>query len=125
MSLTGEKMHTKKGFTLIELMIVVAIISVLSSVAIPAYQNYLEETADNACLAESNTYAKRVFADIQLSKPITSIPIPVARACRQINNGNRVTTIATFTALAQNPGSATITCDLAANVICTKNTVTP
>jgi type IV pilus assembly protein PilA len=125
MSLAGEKMHPKKGFTLIELMIVVAIISVLSSVAIPAYQNYVEETADNACLAESNTYAKRVFADIQLSKPITSIPIPVARACRQINNGSRVTTIATFTALAKTPGSATITCDLAADVICTKTTATP
>ena len=44
-----------KGFTLIELMIVVAIIAILASVAYPSYQRYVTSTwrtAATACLSE-------------------------------------------------------------------------
>jgi prepilin-type N-terminal cleavage/methylation domain-containing protein len=42
----------QKGFTLIELMIVVAIIGILASVGLPAYQNYTSSASLSACLSE-------------------------------------------------------------------------
>ncbi|MCZ4059279.1 prepilin peptidase-dependent pilin [Pantoea sp. LMR881] len=38
-------MNSQRGFTLVELMIVVGIVAILSAIGLPAYQNYLQRAA--------------------------------------------------------------------------------
>jgi len=57
--------RAQAGFTLIELMIVVAIIGILAAVALPAYQDYTAK----AQLTEATTLADGVKKNIELSFP--------------------------------------------------------
>jgi len=55
-------MNAQKGFTLIELMIVVAIIGILAAVAIPQYQNYIAKSQVSRVMGESGALRTAVEA---------------------------------------------------------------
>jgi len=40
------------GFTLVELIVVIAILAILAGVAVPAYSGYIKRANDTACLSE-------------------------------------------------------------------------
>ncbi|WP_334132213.1 prepilin-type N-terminal cleavage/methylation domain-containing protein [Silanimonas lenta] len=56
-------MKNQQGFTLIELMIVVAIIAILAAIALPQYRQYTQRSANSACLGEAKAYMNAAVAD--------------------------------------------------------------
>jgi prepilin-type N-terminal cleavage/methylation domain-containing protein len=91
-------MKTTKGFTLIELMIVLVVIAILTAVALPAYTNYVTRgklAEATSALADGRVKMEQFFQD---NRTYVGGPTPAATTNFTYANSNLSTTTYTITA---------------------------
>ena len=93
-------MKNQQGFTLIELMIVVAIIGILAAIALPAYQNYTARAQAAEALTASAGMRTDIVERVSLGRPIDTTELPTIGTTAD-PAGNYVSTITVV------PGDAT------------------
>jgi len=95
----------QKGFTLIELMIVVAIVGILAAVAMPAYQNYLTKSKFTEVVAAAAPLKLAVELCAQDQSGIVNCStgtqgVPVVNGTRYVQSGTVSGGAITLTAVA-------------------------
>ncbi len=120
-----EKLRNKKGFTLIEIIVVIVILAVLMAVAVPSVMSYMNEgqkaryqaVARTVLINAQTEYAKEV-ADVADTKTTTNVLTATQDAVQKKNYGDGVEVSEVLITLTNKGNSdadkdvATVTCKI-------------
>ncbi len=103
-------MKTEKGFSLVELMIVVAIIGILVAIALPVYTNYTTRAANRACIAEGKAYTTNLLIQVTNNETVVQPPLV---SCSAVVPNTISSSTASIAFTPRTPGSGTVNCTVA------------
>ena len=104
------KRNIQKGFTLIELMIVVAIIGILAAIALPAYSDYTKRAKVSEIILAASS-ARTTIAEVVAAGNLTTMPTTVdvqSSASKYVASVVYAAGVITATASTGGTGDATI-----------------